>query len=215
MYRVDRNNFYQRQKRATIYTPESVSRFIFAIVKDKIDRRKPVLDPCVGAGSLLAPFADAGFRVVGVDIERQGFDGTIIRNYLEVQKGELETPGLVIMNPPFNIDAKTKAYIKAHYRGRPLLPEIWLQKAIELFGVDVPIILFTPYGLRLNQMETSRRWLKFVTGEYPEIQSIISLPKDVFSGILFHSEVLMFNFAGRGVKPHYFFSARAAREGLF
>lgn len=113
-------------------------------------------------------------------------------------------PSLVIMNPPFNIDKKTKIFISKHYGGRPLLPEVWLQKAIELFGKKVPMVLFTPYGLRLNQMVNSKRWTKFIEGEYPEIKTIISLPKDIFDGILFHSEILIFNVAK--LKGHYFYS---------
>ena len=203
MYRVDRNNFYRQPKKSTINTPAGVSQFIYDIVSNKIDKKKLVLDPCVGSGSLLKPFQQNGFQVIGIDIEDQGFPETIKRNYLSIQKGEIETPGLVIMNPPFNIDKKTKKYITEHYGGRPLLPEIWLQKAIELFGKDVPLVLFTPYGLRLNQMVTSRRWKKFIYGEYPEIKSIISLPKDIFESILFHSEILIFNI--EKLKGHYFY----------
>ena len=107
------------------------------------------------------------------------------------------------MNPPFNIDGKTKEYIKQNYGGRPLLPEIWLQKAIELFGKDIHIVMFTPYGLRLNQTIDSKRWKKFINGTYPEITSIVSLPKNLFDGILFHAEVLIFNI--RGLKGHYFY----------
>lgn len=221
MYRVDRNNFYEHEKKATIYTPESVSKFIFEIVRDKIDLNRPVLDPCVGAGSLLKPFKENDFRVIGIDIEKQGFPLTRVCNYLSVKSGEIETPCLVIMNPPFNLDRKTKDYIRKHYGGRPLLPEVWLQKTIELFGRDIPIVLFTPYGLRLNQQEHSKRWLKFVNGEYPEIASIISLPKDIFRGILFHAEVLIFNLSpkkfggGHGVlKSHYFYH-NGQRAGLF
>lgn len=204
MYRVDRNNFYSNQKKATVFTPAKVSRFVFNIVSKQIERQRPVLDPCVGKGSLLEPFKQAGFKTVGVDIEDQGFSNTIIKNYLAMKKGELEFPSLVIMNPPFNIDNSTKAYVKEHYSGRPLLPEIWLQKAIELFGKDIPIVLFTPYGLRLNQMTNSKRWVKFITGEYPDICSIISLPKNIFDGILFHSEILLFNI--KKVKGHYFYN---------
>ena len=216
MYRVDRNNFYQREKKATIYTPEGVSNFIFELIASKIDRDRPVLDPCVGAGSLLKPFKKNGFRTIGIDIEDQGFPWTRVCNYLAIKKGEIETPSLVIMNPPFNIDEKSKWYISRYYGRRPLLPEVWMQKAIELFGRDIPMVLFTPYGLRLNQQQNSRRWLKFVNGEYPEIVSIISLPKNIFSGILFHSEILIFNIAssekGREterLKGHYFYCEQA------
>lgn len=208
MYRVDRNNFYEQQKKATIYTPDAVSRFIFNIVNSNIGKEKPVIDPCVGAGSLLKPFKDNGYTVIGIDIQHQGFEQTEVRNYLSCKKGELPDPSLVIINPPFNIDGKTKNYIKKHYGGRPLLPEVWLQKAIELFGIDIPIVLFTPYGLRLNQTVESKRWQRFIHREYPDITSIISLPKNIFDGILFHSEILIFNIPptkDNDVKPHYFY----------
>jgi hypothetical protein len=72
---------------------------------------------------------------VGIDIEHQGFPNTKVKNYLEVQKGEIDKKiSMVIMNLPFNIDAKTKKYIQENYGGRPLLPEVWFAKAIELFG---------------------------------------------------------------------------------
>ena len=206
MYRVDRNNFYKQEKKATIYTPSGVSEFIYDLIGEKIDKSKPILDPCVGEGSLLKPFKKDKFDVIGIDIEAQGFPRTKVKNYLSVKSGEIKAPSLVIMNPPFNIDKTTKDYIKANYSGRPLLPEIWLQKAIELFGKKVPIVLFTPYGLRLNQMVTSKRWQKFTSGEYPEIKSIISLPKDVFDGILFHSEILIFNI--NSLKGHYFYNGK-------
>ena len=122
---------------------------------------------------------------------------------IEIKKDEIKDKiSLVIMNPPFNIDEKTKKYIKENYGGRPLLPEIWFSKALDLFGHNVPIVMFTPYGFRLNQSDTSKRWQKFITKEYPEITSIVSLPKDVFENILFHSEVLIFNLPQ--LKGHYF-----------
>lgn len=203
MYRVDRNNFYTNEKKATIYTPDNASRFLFHILQEPIPSGL-ILDPCVGKGSLLAPFQNAGYEVLGIDIEHQGFTPTLERNYLEIKKGELETPSLVIMNPPFNIDSKTKAYIKEHYGGRPLLPEVWLMKAVELFGKEIPIVMFTPYGFRLNQTVESKRWKKFIDGTYPNITNIISLPKNLFENILFHSEVIVFNIYG--MKGHYFYN---------
>ncbi len=203
MYRVDRNNFYKEQKKATIYTPESVSKFIFNIISKEI-KTGLIFDPCVGAGALLKPFQDAGYEVLGVDIEKQGFNPVKIKNFLSLRKKDVKKPSLVIVNPPFNIDRKTKSYIKKNYHGRPLLPEVWLMKIIELFAKDIPLVLFAPYGLRLNQTIFSRRWKKFSSEEYPEISSIISLPKDCFEGVLFHSEVLIFNI--KNLKPHYFYN---------
>ena len=203
MYRVDRNNFYKHQKKATIFTPAYVSDFLYSLAYKHIKKQGIILDPCVGKGSLLNPWIAGGYKVKGIDIEHQGFPKTIVKNYLEIKKGEIKDKvRLVIMNPPFNIDGKTKKYIKENYGGRPLLPEVWFQKAVELFEKDVPIIMFTPYGFRLNQTFQSKRWQKFINNEYPEITSIVSLPKDVFKGILFHSEVLIFNMPE--LKGHYF-----------
>jgi type I restriction enzyme M protein len=204
MYRVDRNNFYKHEKTATIFTPDYVSDFLYEILHRHVSKRGIVIDPCVGKGSLLKPWVRNGYNVLAIDIKRQGYPKTIVRNYLEIERGEMDgvKASLVIMNPPFNLDKTTKQYISEHYGGRPLLPEVWFQKGVELFGHETPMVMFTPYGFRLNQSQTSKRWKKFIDKEYPEITSIISLPKDVFEGILFHSEVLVFNLPQ--LKGHYY-----------
>lgn len=214
MYRVDRNNFYDKEKEATVFTPDHVSEFLYDILHSHISKDAgTVIDPCVGRGSLLKPWQRNGYRVQGIDIEDQGFPNTIVKNYLAVKKGEIKDKvSLVVMNPPFNIDRKTKEYIKQHYSGRPLLPEVWFQKAIELFGFHTPIVMFTPYGFRLNQTDTSKRWLKFAEHEYPPITAIVSLPKDVFDGILFHSEILIFNL--KMEQGHYFVRGRHEQQRL-
>ena len=204
MYRVDRNDFYKGAKDATVYTPEGVSDFIFNILHGKISKAGTVVDPCVGAGSLLYPFKRSGFNTLGIDVEDQGYPDTITRSFIDVKPGEIAEPALVIANPPFNIDSKTKEMVAGKYGRRPLLPEVWLCKIIELWGKSLPIVLFAPYGMRLNQSCKSSRWSRFVAGEYPEIKSIIALPKDIYQGVLFHSEILIFNVSG--LKAHYFYN---------
>ena len=203
MYNVARNNFYENTKRATIYTPARLCDFLFGILEGKISKKQKVLDPCVGQGALLLPFQKAGFDTIGIDIEYQGFPDTIERNFLSVRRGTFDAPALVIANPPFNIDQKTKKLAMRISGARPLLPEVWLRKIIELWGRDVPICLFAPYGLRLNQTLSSKRWQKFLNGTYPAISSIVALPKDIYEGVLFHSEVLIFNV--KGLDAHYFY----------
>ena len=177
MYRVDRNNFYREQKNATVYTPPDVSRFLFGLLHHKINKAGVVLDPCVGAGSLLVPFRKAGFKTKGIDISDQGYPKTLVRDFISIQKGEISTPSLVIANPPFNIDKTTLQLVSKSFGRRPLLPEVWLRKAVELWGVGVPMVLFAPYGLRLNQSVGSRRWRMFVDGSYPAISSIVAYLK--------------------------------------
>src|SRR3546814_10716194 len=53
MYRVDRNNFYQNEKKATVCTPDYVSEFLFSIISHHIKKGGLVVDPCVGEGALL------------------------------------------------------------------------------------------------------------------------------------------------------------------
>ena len=54
MYRVDRNNFYQENKNASIQTPDWVSNFLF-VLNSRIQKEGVIFDPCVGEGSLLNP----------------------------------------------------------------------------------------------------------------------------------------------------------------
>lgn len=201
MYRVDRNNFHINTKNACIHTPERVSKFLFDVLSPFFKIDSVILDPCSGAGSLLWNWHNVGYKTIAIDITDQGYPSTIVKNYLEVRRGDIPMPSLVVTNPPFNVEHETKKIMKS-YVGRPLLPEVWLKKTIELFGKEVPMVLFTPYGLRLNITEKSRRWKMFVEGEYPSITSIISLPKNAFDNILFHSEILCFNLPD--LKPHYF-----------
>jgi type I restriction-modification system DNA methylase subunit len=55
MYNLQKNNYHQKPKSSTIYTPKEVSEFIFELLKDKIPNNKTIFDPCCGQGSLLTP----------------------------------------------------------------------------------------------------------------------------------------------------------------
>src|SRR3546814_165535 len=73
MYRVDRNNFYQNEKKATVCTPDYVSELLFSIISPHIKKGGLVVDPCVGEGALLLPWQREGYKTLGIDIEDQGF----------------------------------------------------------------------------------------------------------------------------------------------
>ena len=76
-----------------------------------------------------------------------------------------------------------------------------MDKVLELCGKNIPIVLITPMGFRLNQKKSSTRWQK-IKKDYPEISSIMSLPLDTFEDTLFHTEVVFLNMDK--LKPHYF-----------
>jgi len=67
----------------------------------------------------------------------------------------------------------------------------------------VPIVLFAPVGFCANLTLESQRLEKFHNGTYPPIASRITLPKNIFEGVIFHSEILIFNISG--LKSHYFY----------
>lgn len=205
-----------------IWTPMDLSYFIFDLFRGKFDKNKAVIfDPCAGSGNLLVPFFEAGYKVKGVDLEPKGGFGFIKkRNFLlSARKDYKFTPDLILINPPFSVfttlDDETKKWLtKNKFSLKPFFPEIFLRKTIELFGKNVPILLFTPFIMRLGYVKKihieSKRYKKFKSGDYPQIKSIISLPlnlynkmDDIRENILFHSEILIFNVDG--LKPHYFF----------
>ena len=148
-----------------------------------------ILDAGSGLGSLIQPWKNAGYRTLGIDSDNNS-SAEIKINFLKIEKWEYEQPSLVICNPPFN------GY------GRKLASEVWLDKIISLFGKNIPLILFTPVGLRNNLTQKSQRYQKFLKGDYPAIKTIITLPKNIFTGVLFHSEILVFNIDG--LPAHYF-----------
>uniref|UniRef100_UPI00054CC137 N-6 DNA methylase n=1 Tax=Chrysanthemum yellows phytoplasma TaxID=238674 RepID=UPI00054CC137 len=113
MYRVDRNNFFKNEKKSTIYTPSWVSQFLYDILSPQI-KCGLIFDPCVGEGSLLLPWQEKGFDVLGVDVEKTSFPDLIHKNFLELSQKDLKKQkiSLVITNPPFNLDFKTKSYVK-------------------------------------------------------------------------------------------------------
>lgn len=190
MYNLQKNNYHQKPKSSTIYTPPSVSQFIFELLKDKV-KRGTIFDPCSGQGSLLAPWKKTGYQTWGIDIDPSSNADAktdFFTCYSDLWNDEVS---LVLCNPPFNGMAPK------------LAPEVWLDKIIELFGKEVPIILFAPIGLRICNSLKGKRWTKWVNGTYPPINSIISLPRTIFPKVEFHSEILIFNIPN--LQPHYFF----------
>ena len=199
MYNYARNNYHQKPKPSNIQTPKEVSQFIFELLKDKFPEESLIFDPCCGKGSLLRPWEQFAYPTFRIDIDpivhwtthgqpRKQTD------FLLVKKSELAEsfiPALILCNPPFN------GY------GNKLGSEVWLDKIIELFGKEVPIVLFAPVGFRVNLTLESSRWQKFKEGKYPPIASIITLPKNIFPRVVFHSEILIFNI--KGLKGHYFY----------
>lgn len=66
---------------------------------------------------------------------------------------------------------------------------------------QTPIVFITPHGFRHNVRGTSAR-LAFL--QTLNITSVITLPLDVFEGVLFHTEVLILNLPW--LKSHYTYS---------
>ena len=191
---------HKGMKNATIYTPDALSAFLYDIVSPSVSGGM-ILDPCVGAGSLLNPWRTHGYDTIAIDIEDQGFPGTIEKNYLDLKADDFKNkPSLVVINPPFNVDIKNADYVKANKLGNPLIPQKFFEKTIEMFGRDVPIVMITAIGFR---MSSKKRLEKFIAGEYPEPCSFVTLSLNAFDNIAVFSECLIFNVPN--IKPCYTF----------
>jgi hypothetical protein len=191
---VKKNDYRKNPKRSDIYTPPAVCQFLCDLLYPLVKRRgvTTILDPAIGSGNLIAPWRAKQCHIVGVDTNWDKPDCNVFINsrYEDIRVGEIPKPDLVLMNPPFNQGT-----------GRKLYPELFLQKTFELFGVYCPVVVFTPMGLLKNQRKSSKRW-RWLRDCGAELTSIISLPLDIFPGVLFHSEILIFNVDH--LAAHYF-----------
>ena len=186
-----RNDFRKNPKNSTVYTPPAVSNFLYDILSPVI-KPKVILDPAIGKGSLTNPWRQRGIKILGVDIDKIGrryCDGFLHSRFEDVLSWESDTPNLILLNPPFNGAG-----------GNMMYPEVFLRKIVELFASEIPVVLFTAMGFRLNQRTISSRWQWLVEKEL-EIKSIITVFLDSYGTVKTHSEILIFNIDG--LKPHY------------
>ena len=156
---------------------------------------KVILDPSIGRGSLIKPWRNKKCRIIGIDIDKQSknyCDKFIHSKFEDVESWSYKMPDLILCNPPFN-----------GATGRKLYSEVFLRQIVELFNNKVPVVLFTPMGFRLNLTVNSSRWNWLISTI--DISSIISLPKNCFNEVIFHTEILIFNMPK--LKPHYFLCA--------
>ena len=195
---VKKNDYISNPKRSDIYTPQWLSRQIHTILLSAgFGDNSHVFDPAIGHGALTIPFTDSGHnKISGCDILAVPGYVTcanggkyLTKRFEEVERGEIDTPDIIVCNPPFNAAS-----------GRKLYPEVFLRHIEFLFGSKVPTVMIVPMGMRLNQRKNSIRW-KYIRDTW-EITSVIALPIDTFECVLFHCEVLFFNV--NGIKPHYF-----------
>jgi type I restriction enzyme M protein len=189
---VRRNNYNNNPKSSTVYTPSSVARFLFNVLNQA---QAHILDPAIGTGRLTDPWYEAGCHITGVDVVdyKPRCHSFHLSRYEDLER--LDRPDLILCNPPFNGAPSKQLY-----------PEVFLRHTFKLFGAKVPLILFTPMGLRLNQRKHSTRW-RWLRDTKAQITSIITLPLNIFSEVEFHVEILVFNV--KGVHPHYFLPEEA------
>jgi len=182
-------------KNSAVYTPDCVCQCLHEIITPAV-KPKVILDPAIGRGALTNRWREK-CHIVGVDIDptsRRYADEFKCSKFEDIDRWEMSWPDLVLVNPPFNGAPKGQLY-----------PEIFLRKITELFGTNIPVALFAPMGLRLNQKKTSSRW-QWARDHGPRITCIVSLPLDVFPDVKFHSEILLFNVPR--IQPHYWLGER-------
>ena len=168
----------KKEKRSDIPTPLVLCKYLYDIISPHY-QPKIILDPCAGDGRLTKYF----------DCEKKEYEIKEGKDFF-VETLEI-TCDLVLMNPPFNSG-----------NGKTLICDLFLDKVYKLISdKTIPIIMICPFGFRLNQTKKSKRWKK-LRDNFPAITTIISLPVDIFDGILFHTEIICFN--TDKMNSHYF-----------
>jgi len=163
-----------------IETPPAVCQFLYDIISPKYDVHT-ILDPCAGNRNLTQPWKRR--KVIGFEITK-GKDFFKCPDRVDCD--------LVLCNPPFSGD---------HGNGRKNLVPLFLQRILEVVPSKTPIVLFTPMTFRLGLSTTAARLL-WLRDECPPITSIVSLPRNIFPGVEYHCEIVMFNM--RRLLSHYF-----------
>ncbi len=163
----------------TIETPLELCKFINELVLSVMTPTK-ILDPCSGNGNLTRYFQNV--EVLSYEI-KEGSD------FFDCTIDDCKGIDLVICNPPFN----------GHKSKRKLFPEEFLKHILDVVPPETPIVFITPHGLRHNVRKVSKRlqWLTTLN-----INSLISLPLDVFPEVLVHCEILIMNMP-KISKSHY------------
>tara|TARA_R110002050_G_scaffold57423_5_gene129158 strand:+ start:64983 stop:65948 length:966 start_codon:yes stop_codon:yes gene_type:complete len=160
--------------RADIETPLPLCRYLTDLILS-VMTPKVILDPSAGNDNLTHYFSDQKIIRFEIKDDLDFFDAKQI------------ACDLVVCNPPFN-----------GMGGGKLFPEEFLKHIINVVPPNTPIVLITPHGLRHNVRKKSPR-LSFL--DTLNITSLITLPLDVFDGVLFHTEVLILNLPR--LKSHY------------
>ncbi len=212
---VTHNDYRKNKKNSTVFTPVGVAQFLFDILQVPVQRslcgmaaiglpepnpmkRVTVFDPAIGSGRLTDPWFQAGHHVIGcdIDIQTSRLDLGIMGRFEDCTfPSNWPKADIVLCNSPFN-----------GAPGKQLYPEVFLRQIFNLLGPEIPVALFVPMGFLLNQRRKSKRW-RWLRDIYPQITSIISLPLDIFEGVEFHNEILIFNVDG--IQPHYFLPEEA------
>ncbi|MVC39989.1 hypothetical protein D6V26_20580 [Vibrio cholerae] len=178
------NKDHNDVKNSTVYTPLAICEFLEKNVYSKIPNLTTVFDPAVGTGNLVKGLKEKGVYVIANDITNDcDFADESFNEDFEHFKHQLENVDLVVMNPPFNGHESKKLY-----------PEIFIDKVFEICGSKTPLVAIIPCGWRINQRMNSKRWKK--VRDTQKISSIITLPLDIFEGVQFHTEILIFNVDG-------------------
>jgi len=183
----------KKVKNSSVYTDKKLSKYLFDLI-DKNYNFKTILDPCIGEGGLSKYYNESDkYKVIGIDVNKEGekhCDLFFNQNIKELNLPDLK-PDLIIMNPPFNGN-----------RGGLLYPHLFLKNITELYGEEIPIMMITGDNFLNNNRLKSKRLIDISNSNY-QITTIITLPLDVFEGVLFNTQVLFFNMDK--LKPHYIY----------
>lgn len=85
--------------------PHAVECLLETLEKLNIEIPGTIIEPSVGMGHIADKFKNIGKKVIGYDIVHRGYEGTILQDFLTLER--LETsPKMFVENPPYKLALK-------------------------------------------------------------------------------------------------------------
>ena len=102
-----------------------------------------IIEPAVGGGHIANVLKQYGHSITAIDIKDRGYQNTIVRDFLTIEKEEIGNPGDIITNPPYSQAAE------------------FVKHALDISDTDTKVAMF----LKIQFWESKKRYELFQ--EYP------------------------------------------------
>jgi hypothetical protein len=200
LFRVDRNNYFDKPKDNAIFTPKMVIDMIMYILDERFNNFNPeyILEPNFGSGNILNPLLEKypKSKFYAIEMNKKTFDkfDKKNKNVKFINKDFLISDiyqefDLCICNPPFNC-----------FYGEKVKKGAWkdfLNKTFNLLSDKGKMIYILPNYWCMNSPKYIIEYVKYMPS-----MNFIPLPKDVFYKNSIPCQIVIFDKENKDFKLH-------------